>query len=157
MAYWHSVKKDKMAKRLNTQLESAGAEFLVLGNLLIEKIASYKSYHNFKGYDIISTNPEKNTSARIQVKSRYQTGWNGFIINNFDCDFVVLVALNRGYRKQKKNSESGIKSPDCYVFPISYVTALENQRSQWGKIPKSKLSDLEAFKNRWDLIETFLS
>ncbi|HTM65418.1 MAG TPA: hypothetical protein VL093_03810 [Flavipsychrobacter sp.] len=146
-----------MVKRLDTQLEAAGAEFLVLGNLLIEKIASFKSYHNFKGYDIISTNPELNTSARIQVKSRYQTGWNGFIINNFDCDFVVLVALNRGYKKQKKNGESGIKSPDCYVFPISYIRNLEKERSQFGKISKSKLSDLDSYKNRWDLIATFLS
>lgn len=145
-----------MVKRLNTQLESAGAEFLVLGNLLIEKIASYKSYHNFKGYDIISTNPAKNTSARIQVKSRYQTGWNGFIINNFDCDFVILVALNRGYRKQKKNGENGIKSPDCFIFPISYIKTLEKERSLWGKISKSKLSDLEFYKNRWDLIANFL-
>ncbi len=70
--------------RRNTQLESSGAEFLVLGNLLIEGISAYKAYHNFKVYDVVAVNPEKNRSARIQVKSRFQTNWDGFIINNFD-------------------------------------------------------------------------
>ena len=31
------------AKRQNTKLESEGAEFLVLGNLLIEGISTYKA------------------------------------------------------------------------------------------------------------------
>ena len=43
--------------RLNTRLESEGAEFLVLGNLLIEGILSYKAYHNFKSYDLVAVNP----------------------------------------------------------------------------------------------------
>ncbi|BAZ18683.1 hypothetical protein NIES4071_105680 (plasmid) [Calothrix sp. NIES-4071] len=47
----------------------------------------------------VATNPEKNLSCRIQVKSRWATDFDGaFLIRNFDCDFVVLVALNRGYR-----------------------------------------------------------
>ncbi len=134
--------------RLNTQLESSGAEFLVLGNLLIEGISAYKTYQNFKGYDIVAVNPGKNTSARIQVKSRYQTGWNGFLIKDFTSDFVVLVALNRGYTKPKKNGDAGIKAPDCYVFPTEYVKSIEAAKGGWGKIPKTKMIDLESYVNK---------
>ncbi len=106
--------------RLNTQLESSGAEFLVLGNLLIQGIAAYKTYQNYKSYDIIAVNADKGSMVRIQVKSRYQTGWNGFLIKDFDCDFVVLVALNRGYKKPRKDGDTGIKSPDCFRRCWSY-------------------------------------
>ncbi len=88
--------------RLNTRLESEGAEFLVLGNLLIEGIAAYKTYTNMPGYDLVATNPENRTSARIQVKSRWRTNAPGFLISNFDCEFVVLSRLNRGVRTEEE-------------------------------------------------------
>lgn len=143
--------------RKNTQLESSGAEFLVLGNLLIEGISAYKTYHNFKGYDLVAVNAENNSSARIQVKSRYTTQWDGFIINNFDCDFVVLVTLNRGFSKIKANGDDGKKSPDCYVFPISYIMELEKEKSKWSKIQKAKMLNYKDYLNRWELISKFLA
>jgi hypothetical protein len=143
--------------RKNTQLESAGAEFFVLGQLLIEGISAYKSYQNFKGYDIIAVNPEENLTARVQVKSRYQTGWDGFIIKNFDCDFVVLITLNRGYTRPRKNGDLGKRPPDCYVFPTEYLKSIEVYPGGWGKIAKSKLKDLETYKNQWSLINSFLT
>ena len=48
--------------RLDTSLESAGAEFLVLGHLLIEGIQAFKVYTTFPGYDIIATHSKKNRS-----------------------------------------------------------------------------------------------
>lgn len=87
--------------RQNTKLESEGAEFLVLGQLLTIGIPSYKAYTKMAGYDIVATNPDQNTSARIQVKSRWRTGAEGFIIKRFDCDFVVVVLLNRGSKDGK--------------------------------------------------------
>lgn len=101
--------------RQNTQLESAGAEFLVLGHLMVEGIPSFKSYTNTKGYDPISTNPEKNRSVRIRVKSRYRTKAEGFIIN----DFVVIVLLNRG----DKHGKVAPSDPDYYVVPVDIVKA----------------------------------
>ncbi|MFP5438837.1 MAG: hypothetical protein ACLGH8_13710 [Bacteroidia bacterium] len=142
--------------RLDTRLQSEGAEFLVLGNLLIEGISAFKAYHNFKGYDLVAVNAESNTSARIQVKSRFQTGWDGFIINNLDCDFVVFVSLNRGFTKIKKNGDSGIMAPDCYIFPISYIIEAAKEKSGWGKITKSKLKNFADYKNRWELVSDFL-
>src|SRR5690349_2672998 len=82
--------------RLNTRLESEGAEFLVLGNLLLERIPTYKTYTNMPGYDLVATNPERNRSAKIQAKSRWSTNAPGFPIRNLDCDFVVFCRLNRG-------------------------------------------------------------
>jgi hypothetical protein len=90
--------------RLNTSLESARAEFLVLGHLLIEGIQAFTASTNFPGYDIIATHPEKNRSCRIQVKSRWATDFDGgFPMRNFNCDFIVFVALNRGFRYRKKS------------------------------------------------------
>ena len=146
----------KKRTRKDTKLESEGAEFLVLGRLLLEKISAFKTYTNFPGYDLITTNAEKNTSARIQVKSRYQTNWDGFIIKNFDCEFVVFVALNRGYSKPRKNSDTGIKEPEFYVLPISYIHKVRDPNNEWGKIVKNRLVDLDKYQNQWGLIQGFL-
>ncbi len=146
-----------MGKRKDTKLEAEGAEFLVLGHMLLNKISAFKAYVNFPGYDLIAAKAENNTSARIQVKSRYQTNWDGFIINNFDCDFVVLVTLNRGFPKPRKNGDDGIKDPEFYVMPVSYVENVRDPNNNWGKIVKSRLSEIEQFRNRWDLITEHLS
>ena len=106
------------------------------------------------GYDLVATNPDKNLSVKIQVKSRYQTNWDGFIINNFDSDFVVFVTLNRGHSRSKDIKY--IRDPDFYVFPISYVKKVSDPNSKWGKIRKTSIKDYETYENRWDLIKTRL-
>jgi len=146
----------KKRTRKDTKLESEGAEFLVLGKLLLEKITAFKTYTNFPGYDLIATNAENNTSARIQVKSRYQTNWDGFIINNFNCEFVVFVALNRGYSIPRKNGDTGIKEPEFYIFPISYIMQVRDPNNEWGKIVRNRLIDFERYKEQWVLIQSFL-
>ena len=40
--------------RLDTSLEATGAEFLVLGELLIEGIVAYKTYTRHLGFKIIA-------------------------------------------------------------------------------------------------------
>lgn len=117
-------------------MESAGAEFLVLGNLLVEGIEAHKLYTNYPGYDIMAMEPEKNSACRIQVKSRWATNFDGgFPIRNFDCDFVVFVALNRGYRYRRKSSgeDFGRREPHFYVFPIEAVRSARNPGDTWGK------------------------
>ena len=146
-----------MAKRKDTSLEAEGAEFLVLGHLLLNRISAFKAYVNFPGYDLIATDAENNTSARIQVKSRYRTDWDGFIIKNFDCDFVVLVTSNRGYSKPRKNGDSGIKEPEFYVMPVSYVQQVRDPSNSWGKITKGRLSEIIQYQDKWNLISDFLS
>lgn len=143
--------------RLDTKLESDAAEFLVLGRLLLERVPTYKSYVNYPGYDLVAVNPDKNTSARIQVKSRYRTDWDGFIINNFECDFVVFVTLNRGFAKAKRNGEKGIRDPEFYILPISYVKKVRDPKNAWGKIARNHLKDIEQYQNRWEPIKEFLN
>lgn len=143
-------------KRLDTKLEAEAAEFLVLGRLLLDRIIAYKAYVNFPGYDLIAANADRGRVARIQVKSRFRTDWDGFIINNFECDFVVLAILNRGFSKPKRTGDTGIMEPEFYVLPISYVIEVRDPNNNWGKITKNRLVSLEKYKNRWDSIAQYL-
>jgi hypothetical protein len=146
-------------KRQNTQLESEGAEFLVLGQLLIEGVPTYKAYTRNRGYDLVATNPEKNRAARIQVKSRWATDFDGgFIISNTDqCDFVVFVALNRGYRFGKKHlAEVAKREPVYYVFPVDIVREALYEKSSWGKAFLRLVPNVAIYERNWSLIQDFL-
>ena len=148
------MEKQKIKKR-DTKLEAQAAEFLVLSHLLLERISAFKSYTNFPGYDLIATGDK---IARIQVKSRFQTDYDGFPIKNFASDFVVFVALNRGYeRRPKKKIDTGIRPPEFFVFPIKYIEQVrdQNQKNKWGKIMKKWLA-LEKYKDKWSLIKDFI-
>jgi len=133
--------------RLDTRLEAEGAEFLVLGQLLLNRIASYKTYTNMSGYDLVATNPESNKSAMIQVKSRWRTGAAGFPIKNFSCDFVVVVLLNRGSKDGKKE----VFPPNYYVFPVEVVMNAPRS-ANWGKVNLRDIPNYEAYEEQWNLI-----
>lgn len=141
----------KMAYK-NTKLESEGAEFLVLGYLLINGVASYKTYTNMPGYDLVATSPDHNTSARLQVKSRWTRKATGFLISRFDCDFVVFVRLNLdGVVRNNKASD-----PDYFVFPVSII----EEAHRPGKMPKVILKDIpdyQKYSNNWALVSSFLA
>jgi hypothetical protein len=138
--------------RQNTRIESEGAEFLVLGQLLIAGIPTYKSYTNMPGYDLVATNPDANSSARISVKSRWKTKAEGFIIKSFDCDFVVIAKLNRG----SNDGRSEVLPPEFFVLPVDIVRAAPRTEG-WGKVSFSGIRDLEQYRDSWHLIRTFLS
>ena len=147
-----------MPTRQDTKLESEGAEFLVLGLLLIEGISAYKAYINFPGYDLTAINPDTKRVARIQVKSRWATDYdNSFPLKNLDCDFVVHVALNRGFRFRKKNNlkEVSIKPPTFYVFPVDVLKEIRNEKG-WNKVQIKKLENLSNYIDNWKLIVEYL-
>lgn len=125
----------------------------MLCNLLAHAIPSYKAYTNMGGYDIVARNPDKNTSARIQVKSRWRTGANGFIINKFECDFVVVVLLNRG----SKDGKAKVLPPDFYVFPVRSVQAVHDPSKTWGKLLLSRIKGFREQQGNWESIRTFLN
>ena len=148
-----------MPRRLDTTLESEGAEFLVLGNLLVAGIEATKAYRNFPGFDLYATYPTEGTTCRIQVKSRFATDYDGgFPIRNFGSDFVVFVALNRGYRSRRRRARAadGRRAPDFYVFPTAVVEAAQAPRSTWGKVFLRHMDDADRYRDRWDLIRDFL-
>jgi len=138
----------------DTKLEAEGAEFLVLAQLLLQRIPAYKTYTNMPGYDLVATNPDTNRLARIQVKSRWRTGARFFLINNLACDFVVAVRLNRG----KKGGGGEVSSPEYFVLPIQVVEShLRDRDGPWQKVRFDDISKLkEDYKEKWSLIADFL-
>jgi hypothetical protein len=146
-------------KRQDTKLESEGAEFLVLGHLLIEGLVCFKAYSNYPGYDVIATNPANSRVARIQVKSRWATDYDkSFPVKNYACDFIVHVALNRGHRfgKKLKLGDSGIRDPEFFVFPVEIIKTARNPKSNWGKTSIRNVPDYDSYRNNWKLIAAFL-
>lgn len=137
--------------RRDTKLESEGAEFLVLGNLLLQGISAFKAYTNIKGHDLVATSYTSNRCARIQVKSRWASNAKGFFIRNFDADFVIAAFLNRGTDRDPDT----VTDPAYYVFPMPIVKKyLRNE-----KLPKLVLRDvkrLDIYLNSWERIAKFL-
>jgi hypothetical protein len=114
--------------RLDTRLEAEAAEFLVLGQLLLNRITAHKTYTRMPGYDLVAMDAEHGRSAKIQVKSRWETGASGFLIKSFDSDFVVVVRLNRG-----RSGGGGVATaPEYFVFPTSMVRDVCRTKS-WSK------------------------
>jgi hypothetical protein len=147
----------KKKERLNSRLEAEGAEFLVLGNLLIEGIASYKHYVNGRGYDLVVNDPKTHRSAQIQVKSRWATDAGEFLLRSVDnCDFVVFVRLNRGNRYSRRNKSDGKTDPTFYVVP-SAIAKRAIHKGGWGKVRWDRLGDTNRFKNAWSQIRDFLA
>ncbi len=137
----------KTTKRQDTRKESEGAEFLVLGMLLIRGLPAFKDYRNTPGYDLIVAKPQV-PAITIQVKSRWRTNANGFIINRFDCDFVVVCLLNRG-NKSGKGKE---KAPEFFVFPSEILKEVKRSDT-FGKVNFSSIPNLEDYRDGWDLIK----
>ena len=148
-------------KRLDSRLEAEGAEFLVLAYLLIEGVQAIKAYTRYPGYDLIATDPDHGTSCRIQVKSRWATDYDrGFPLSDLDTDFVVLVALNRGYRYKRQKTDdasAGRHAPELYVFPIGLLKPMVQTSGGWSKVNLRNVPDAESYKDRWDLIKDHLS
>jgi hypothetical protein len=152
-------KDSQRTKRRDTKLECEGAEFLVLGNLLIDGIQCFKSYVNFPGYDLFAVNPKTKRVARIQIKSRWASDYDhGFPIKNFDSDFVVHVALNRGYGLRKKGlrDDKEVRQPEFYVIPTKLVKKAQRP-NDWNKVFLRHIPKHRQYLGAWQLIRNFLA
>jgi hypothetical protein len=134
--------------RQQTRLESEGAEFPVLGHLLVEGMQAYKMYTNMPGYDVLVVNPEANRQARVSVKSRWRVGASGFIIRNLDSDFVVVVKLNRDIDKGE------VVPPEFFVMPTKAISTLKG--SGWGRLNFAAIPNFQNYLNAWHRIRQFL-
>lgn len=145
-------------------LRAEGGEFLVLGNLLMRDIQSTKAYTRFPGWDILAVDPNSGKQARIQVKSRWASDSGNFLVKNFNCDFVVLVHLNRGFNFSKRNhQETGIKEPQYWIIPTKYLSELiqsHKKSAQFGGSYSFRRSEMDSkgaeFEGSWNLISDFL-
>lgn len=93
---------------LRLPVVSAGAEFLVMGQLMRRNILTYRAPQNNEGYDLICIHPNPRhipksgelAQVRVQVKSRYATDCDrGFPVKEASfaaLDFLVVVFLNIG-------------------------------------------------------------
>ncbi len=136
-------------------LETEGSEYLVLGHLLIEGILAYKAHDIFHNHHIIAVNSDNHKVIRIQVKSRWAADYDGsFPMSNFDCEFVIHVALNRGYRfKEKHNSDKYISiPPTLYIFPINVLHSI-GEIDTLRRIELNAIKDVDMYINNWDLIK----
>ena len=114
-------------------------------------ISAYKAYGNQPGHDLIATNPEEGKAARVQVKSRHPTGASGFPLRVADgFDFLVFVRLNRGNRRHPTPSP-----PIFYVFPSDVIKAAHRPGS-FSKVVLRDILEREDYRDRWDLIASFL-
>ena len=103
-------------------------------------------------YDLVATNPDTNRSARIQVKSRWRTGAPFFLIKSFDCEFVVVVRLNRG----NKDGGGSVRPPDYFVLPVELVKAI-HRPGPWSRVVFREIADLEKYRENWSSITEFLA
>jgi len=79
-------------------------------------------------------------------------------LKNVDCDFVVLAALNRGYRFGKAKGvgvAKGKEPPRFYCFPIDLVKTVRRLEG-WNKVHIKKIADLHQYENAWHLIRNFV-
>lgn len=145
-----------------TNLHSEGAEFLVLGHLLIRGVHATKAYTQFPGWDLLATNPDTGRTCRVQVKARLRTDYGrAFPIKNFDAEFVVHVALNRGYlRRRASGTDTGERSVEFYVLPMAVVQAACQGATKWGTSSKvymrTTIPDWEQYRDAWGLIAASL-
>lgn len=139
-----------MGKRLNTRMPAQGAEFLVLGHVLMHDIECYKAYTNFPGYDLMATNPYTGKVARISVKSRWSQNKRGrFEVDNLGCDFVVHVALNRAKRKRGITYDDTPELPEYYIFPVQVI---EQVITASDKVNISNIKNCSKYRDAWHLI-----
>lgn len=146
-----------------TNMHSEGAEFLVLGHLLIRGVHATKAYTRFPGWDVLAIDPDTGKTCRVQVKARLATDFDGgFPIKNLDAEFVVLAALNRGYRygqarrRDRDPGDSGERDPDFFVLPMPVVREAVVGAPTWGASSKvymrRRIANWEQYRGAWQLI-----
>lgn len=132
--------------RRDTKLESEGAEFLVLGQLLVRGVSCYKAYTNMRDYDLVANSPDMRRAVTIQVKSRWDCSARGFFLKTIATDFVVAVFLNMSADDQTQEPR-----------PVYYVLPRRVLRKYWRRerTPKLYLPDihrLDRYHSAWHMI-----
>lgn len=138
---------------LRLPVVSAGAEHLVMGYLMRRNILTYKAPPNNEGYDLICIHPDPRhrpkkrelAQVRVQVKSRYATDCDrGFPVKEVSLnafDFLIVAFLNIGNFFQGKDGSAGLREPEFYTFPSSFIRKHHEKTSTWQKVRLRPLGD----------------
>ena len=153
---------DKNFADAESKQRTEGAEFLVLGNLLIRGVHANKAQTKYPGWDVFALNLDSNKPVRIQVKSKVWLENLTFSVINNDFDFIALVRLNQ-ISQHAEPSETRVGTPQYWIIPKedleSEFTNLKTKSptsevkfslSQLPKIP-------DFYENNWNLIIKFLN
>ena len=150
-------------KKKDTKLVSTGAEFIVLGKLLLNEIQTYKTYVNFEGYDLVSVNPTINKSCKIQVKSKNLKNDSSFYLNSVEKnkpDFYVFCQTNT-YKYVNKIAvlinDSKLK-PRFFVMDYDSVQRFKSTDKKGQDYIKiiSSVPNFQSYEDNWKSIKDFL-
>ena len=150
-------------KKKDTKLVSTGAEFIVLGKLLLNEIQTYKTYVNFEGYDLVSVNPTINKSCKIQVKSKNFKNDSSFYLNSVEKnkpDFYVFCQTNT-YKYVNKIAvlinDSKLK-PRFFVMDYDSVQRFKSTDKKGQDYIKiiSSVPNFQSYEDNWKSIKDFL-
>lgn len=115
--------------KLNTTLEAAGAEHLVIGQLLIRGRQAFRAQANQLGYDIVVVDPDRARSIKVQVKSRAASDAGGFTVSHWDFDLLVMVRLNLGDKAALKSGEGSTPQPEFHAIVREKLATFEARGS----------------------------
>ncbi|GDY23209.1 hypothetical protein LBMAG56_45560 [Verrucomicrobiota bacterium] len=145
---------------LRLPVVSAGAEFLVMGQLMRRNILTYRAPQNNEGYDLICIHPNPRhipksgelAQVRVQVKSRYATDCDrGFPVKEASfaaLDFLVVVFLNIGKFFSGNDGSTGAKQPEFYTLSNEFIRKNHNRTSSWQKVKLKHLNlEIQAFRD----------
>ena len=145
---------------LRLPVVSAGAEYLVMGNLMRRNILTYKAPLNNEGYDLICIHPDPRykrkrgqlAQVRVQVKSRYATDCDrGFPVKeaSFDAfDFLIVAFLNIGRFYGRNDGSTGLQDAEFYTLSNRFIRKHHDATSSWQKVRLGTLqAKIEPFKN----------
>jgi len=145
------------AKFTRFPVVSLGAEHLVMGYLMRRNILAYKAPPNNEGYDLICIHPDPRRvtrQIRVQVKSRLATDHGGGFpvkARTIDAfDYLIVAFLNVGYffgRARRHLTRDGLREPDFYTLPVSFIREHHDARSSWEKVMVRGL-DLSPYHNQ---------
>ena len=155
-----------MSGRKDTKLASSGSEFLVLGELLIREIESYKTYNNHRAYDVICVNPSSKKNATIQVKSNNYKNDFSFRLNDSEkkCDFYVFCATqiyhyvkNDDGKKVSELISNNQNKPRFFIMDFDSTQKYKRTDSK-GSDYILVLTDppYEEYEDNWEQIREFL-
>jgi hypothetical protein len=138
----------------DTQLEHAGAQFLVLGELLVRGVETHKTYLNTTGYDLVASNGEDHRSCRMQVKCQtFADADRSIPLENPHCDFIVVVRLNIGRGKRTKGIDT---AREFFIIPTAVAYAAMSDHQTTARFLFDEIDNCKQYQDAWHLISEFL-
>ncbi len=124
---------------------AAGAEYLVMGNLMRRNILTYKAPPGNEGYDLICIHPDPRhrpqpgelPQVRVQVKSRYGTQAREFPVKEVSIDafdFLIATFLNIDNFGSGHDGSTGERAPEFFTLPSDFIQKHHHRSGGWERV-----------------------